>query len=114
MLIVTIAAGMIMLTILGSKYQTKMGQEDFKHFNNAYIEGIIKSVYIKHHGSGFKIESDSRDFVFYPYTDKTLNEGHIFHHFAEPRDKVIKSAFSDTLYLIKDRKVYKYTFQREN
>jgi len=86
-------------------------KKDSLKFDNSEIDGVIKDVYIKHHGVGFKIVGGDEEFIFHPNTSK-LNDNKIFDHLARSGDRVFKSQNSDTLLLIKNDKKYKYTFQR--
>lgn len=90
----------------GSK-RTKL---EFLKFDNSEIDGLIKDVYIKHHGVGFKI-AENEEFYFHPITSQ-LNEYKVFDHLAKRDDRIIKSQNSDTLILISNNNIYKYTFQR--
>ena len=87
------------------------GKKHFESFNSADIDNRIESVRIAHKGTGMKLD-DGRDFVFYPYTDKGLNDGSKFNHTTESGDRVEKKAFSDTLYLYKGDKILTYTFTK--
>ncbi len=90
--------------------QTKnKGKKHFEVFNAAEIDNRIQSVRIAYKGTGLKLD-DGREFVFYPLTDKKLNEGSIFVYTAESGDRVKKRAFSDTLYLYKGSKILKFNF----
>ncbi|SIT14322.1 hypothetical protein SAMN05421761_12113 [Belliella pelovolcani] len=87
------------------------GKKHFEVFNAADIDNRIESVRIAYKGTGMKLD-DGREFIFYPLTDKRLNEGSIFNYTAESGDKVEKRAFSDTLYLYKGDKILMYTFTK--
>jgi hypothetical protein len=95
-------------TIGETKLKAKMR---FDEFNQANLNGYIEGVWIENKMVGFKL-INHRSYVFNPYTDKYLNEGNIFDHIAEYGNKVIKEPYSDTLYLKKDGKVYKYLFRK--
>jgi hypothetical protein len=89
----------------------KRTKQEFLKFDNSEIDGVIRDVYVKHYGAGFKISGDNEEFIFYPYTSD-LNDKKIFEHLAKSGDRIIKSKNSDTLTLISNDKKYKYTFQR--
>lgn len=111
--IVIIAFGIIaVIYVLTANYfGGKRTKQEFLKFDNSKIDGMIKDIYIKHHGVGFKIGEDNEEFIFYPYTSD-LNDNKIFDHLAKSGDRVIKRQNSDTLTLISNDKEYKYTFQQ--
>jgi hypothetical protein len=109
-IIIFLLVGAVYL-IVSIYYTRNRGKQNYNRFYNSYQNGIIEDVRGKLKGTGLKLNSDEREFVFYPYTDR-INENNIFHYFAEKGDSVYKPAFSDTLQLVKDGKVYKYTFQK--
>lgn len=90
---------------------SKRTKQEFLKFDNSKIDGVLKDVYVKHHGVGFIITNINEEFVFYPYTSD-LNDNKIFDHLAKGGDRIIKSQNSDTLILISNDKEYKYTFQQ--
>jgi len=106
--------GLFLYLILGGIYVKRQSKKDFKDFNKAEINGKIVSIGIAHHKAIFKVNNDEQSFIFSPYVDDKLNAGKIFDLFARIGDRVIKHAGSDTLYLIRSEKVYKYTFDRLN
>lgn len=83
----------------------------FVRFDTTDIQGKIDYAKIGHYGSVFKIEGIEEEFIFYPFTSE-LNSGNIFYNIAEKGDVVVKQAHSDTLRLMKNDKVYLYTFQK--
>ncbi|WP_339750586.1 hypothetical protein [Algoriphagus aquimarinus] len=89
------------------------GKKHFEEFNLADINTQIQSVRIAYKGTEMKL-IDRRDFVFYPITDEYLNDGNIFSYTAAKGDYVQKSAFSDTLFLIKEDKKFAYLFVKFN
>ena len=101
----------ILFIVYLSIYQDQRANIHFETFCSAEIDSQIESVRIAYKGTGMKL-SDGREFVFYPYTDQNLNEGNIFNYTAEKEDKVVKKAYSDTLYLIKNDKKLAYTFKK--
>lgn len=100
-----------LLIIYLSIDQDQRANSHFEAFYSAEIDSQIESVRIAYKGTGMKL-SDGREFVFYPFTDQDLNEGNIFNYTAENGDKVIKKAYSDTLYLTKNDKKLAYTFKK--
>ncbi len=114
---ILIGIGLLLLIIgilYGQWWSTRMGQKDFKNFNTNLVSGEISFVGTWQHGAGFKLKGENIVHVFYPYIDKSLNNNHIFTSFASVGDSVFKPAYSDTLYLIKSGKIFKYTFQKNN
>ena len=97
--------------IVSVNYSKNRGIDNYNSFYNAFINGTIESVGVKLKGVGLKVTDDEKKFVFYPYTH-SINGNNIFHYFAESGDSIYKPAYSDTLQLIKDNTVYKYTFQK--
>lgn len=100
-----------LLIIYLSIDQDQRANSHFEAFYSAEIDSQIESVRIAYKGTGMKL-SDGREFVFYPFTDQDLNEGNIFNYTAKNGDKVIKKAYSDTLYLTKNDKKLAYTFKK--
>lgn len=90
-------------------FQEKKAKQNFNEFYSAEIDSKIKSTRIAFKGTGMLL-IDGREFVFYPLTDRSLNEGKKFSYTAAEGDQVFKSAFSDTLFLIHDNKKLAYTF----
>lgn len=101
----------VVLVIFISVDQGQKANKHFEAFYSADIDSQIESVRIASKGTGMKL-SDGRGFVFYPFTDQDLNEGSIFNYTTEKEDRVIKNAYSDTLYLIKNDKKLAYTFKK--
>jgi hypothetical protein len=93
----------------------KQMQKDFinenKMFYKSNLEGLIEVISIENHGTSLKLRNDKYEYIFYPMTDDRLNDGHIFMDFARPGDSVRKPPFSDTLFLIKKGKTFKYEFR---
>jgi hypothetical protein len=87
------------------------GKKHYEEFNSAVIDTKIQSIRVAYKGTGMKLK-DGREFVFYPLTDKGLNEGKKFSHTAQEGDHVYKQAFSDTLFLIHGDKKLAYTFKK--
>lgn len=109
--LITIAVSLPIIVYFFGKGSIYIGQKDFNDFNKNLINGTINFVGIRHHGSAFSINSGNRVYIFYPYINSSLNSIHTFESFASIGDSVFKPAYSDTLYLIKSEKTYKYTFK---
>lgn len=92
---------------------SRVGQYHFDEFNSSNIDSEIKSVRIAYKGTGIRL-IDGREFVFYPFTDNSLNNGSKFLYTAEKGDHIYKLAFSDTLYLVKRKMKFAYTFKKFN
>jgi hypothetical protein len=92
------------------KQQTSLTTTRFVRFNEAAIDNVIEYIDRQSQGAKFKVKGESEPYVFFPRTDKQLNDGHYFSNLAVAGDTVIKKSFSDTLLLIKGHQVYKYTF----
>lgn len=92
------------------KYQHNVGTSNFKLFNEHNLNGIIKEVGIKNHGSSIKLNNDSNVYVFYPDGEVFEKKGGTFQYFAKPGDSIIKKINADTLYLYKKDKILAFTF----
>ncbi len=105
--------GVLTLTyiLIAQKYGSKRDLKQFDKFFTAELRGSIEWVKIKNHGVAFKLNNNINEYVFHPSTS-SLNENHIFDHFAAPGDSLIKASKSNTMILVKDQKKYKYTFQQ--
>ena len=99
------------IVLLFNKLDTKGDGERYIYFYTANIYGEIKDVGIANHGSYFEIKEIDKGFVFYPMTAES-NDFNIFYHLAEPKDTIIKKAFSDELILKKNGKEYIYSFTK--
>lgn len=95
-------------SILDREQYTKI----YTLFFESNIKGRLIYAKIKCHGCAFKVDNDSVEYVFYPNTNKYLNNSHIFYYFAEQGDSIVKPSSSDTLYLIKNDVKYKYLFNK--
>lgn len=101
----------VALFAIWNQYKTKQrGIEQFKKFNEANINGVIRNVESAYKGVLFEIEGNGETFVFYPRTDKILNDSHIFVYTASKGDRIVKPPYSDTLILIKGAETLKYEF----
>lgn len=99
------------LLAIWNQYRAKQrGVEQFRKFNEANINGVIRKVESAYKGVLFEIEGNGETFVFYPRTDKVLNDSHIFVYTASEGDRIVKPSYSDTLILIKGSKTLKYEF----
>jgi len=104
----------IIYLYFGRIYVDKQSKADFDNFNSAEITGTISEIGIAHHMEQFKVNTIGKNFIFNSYTDKRLNNGTIFNYFAEIGDSIVKHAYTDTLFLIKKGKTYKYLFGKPN
>lgn len=113
-LILVIFTTMMVLVYLltGRHYLERNFENNFKAFNKNNLEGVLTHVDIRYKGVGFKVDNNIHTYIFYPITDEKLNDGRIFNYFAEPGDSIYKPAYSDTLFLFKNGKAYRYTFQK--
>ena len=94
-------------------YTDLQWKTNHKTFNEANIAGRIENIGIKNHGTSFKVQNALIEYVFYPYTNKQLNDSKVFGDLAEKGDSIIKPAFSDILVLIKKNKAYEYNFKKK-
>lgn len=101
----------VLYVVFGSYYTDKIAATSFNNFYNTNLTGKLSFISIKYKGVAIRVEKNPEQYVFYPFTDDNLNEGKHFHLFAELGDYVNKPANSDTLFLIKNSKTYKYTFK---
>lgn len=102
----------ILLVLIMFYYQDRKILNEFHRFNKSLITGRISYVEEYSREASFRIENNTTKFKFYPITDEELNGSRIFSYFAKPGDSIYKAAFSDTLFLFKNGKVYRYTFQK--
>jgi hypothetical protein len=103
----------VILVIIGIWMQSKAidnGKKHFEEFNSAEINSQIQSIRIAYKGTEMSLV-DGRKFVFYPFTNKELNEGKKFSYTAQKGDFVFKPAYSDTLFLVQGDKKLAYTFK---
>ena len=98
------------LVICGIPYTDNLFKKHLKEFNETNINGILINVDIVNHGTGFKINTSKYEFVFYPING---NRGNSFEDIADKGDSGYKPAFSDTLFLFKNKKVYKFYFRKD-
>ena len=96
--------------IIGYFYSKKTSLIIYNKFNSANIHGKLVYVGDEQKACAIQVSENPNIYIFHPYTDKLLNDGNIFDSFAQPGDEVVKPPNSDTLFLIKNKKVYKYTF----
>jgi hypothetical protein len=113
--IVLVCIGVLLLSLwyYWGKVMDKNISKEYDQFFNSNLNGIIEKVSIKYHGSSFSLKGNNKEYVFYPYTDERLNNGKVFENFANKGDSILKPSQSDTLILVKQTKVYKYTFHKE-
>lgn len=88
----------------GQPYEDKMIRKKKTLFDTTAIQGRLTYVGYLNHGTGIKVEGNDRKLLFYPNTDKVLNEGRVFTNLARPGDSVIKPAYAHALVLIKEGK----------
>ena len=100
------------LIFIGIRYQDKKVKREFDLFHSSTLSGKIIKIDKYSRGSNFILDDNPTEFAFYPYIDKSLNNGEIFQYVCQLGDSIYKPAYSDTLVLIKGDKVYSYTFQK--
>lgn len=105
-------ACLICLAIWNQKRTKQQGFEYFNQFNRATIDGVIQTIETAHMGVLFTLEDNPMEYIFYPHTDEELNGSRIFEYTAEKGDRIIKLPYSDTLTLIKENNMLKYTFYK--
>ncbi|MCK5740741.1 MAG: hypothetical protein KAH48_00875 [Chlorobi bacterium] len=98
------------LVIVGN-IQLDRQKQLFDSFYSTDINGIIEAVWIGDHKCVFKTKKIESIFVFDPYTSN-LNDNRMFEYNAGKGDRIIKPAYSDTLQLLKNGVIYKYTFSK--
>jgi hypothetical protein len=105
----------IILLFLGNKwtsnYTNNLAKDDFKVFNLTGINGTLMEKGILHHTISFKVNNNLKEFAF--YLKNGVSESINFSDFVEIGDRIIKPALSDTLFLIRKHKCYKYTFNTD-
>lgn len=103
---------LLLMTGIWMQYLAKeKGKQQFKDFFSSEINSQVGSVGIAYKGTALKL-IDGREFIFYPITDKSLNDNKIFRLTAQRGDTVIKKRESDTLYLVQAGKKRAYTFEK--
>ncbi|WP_430614139.1 hypothetical protein [Flavobacterium sp. JP2137] len=102
---------LVPICIWMQKKAIERGKEFFLKFYSAEINSPLEAVRIVNHGAGISLK-DGQEFVFYPYTNKVLNDNDIFDYTAEKGDIIIKPAYSDTLFLIKKDVKRAYLFKK--
>lgn len=102
---------LLFFAFLLQKQAKNKGKKYFEIFNSAYIDNRIEEVDIAYKGVRIRLDDD-RCFIFYPYTDKFLNNGNIFVYTAKKGDRIIKEAYGDTIYLEKNTERLAYKFQK--
>jgi len=110
-IIILIAASIYLFIAL--KIGSKRTVNSYNHFNSSNLNGELEYVEIKYHKSAFKILGVDDEFCFDPITSE-LNDNKKFLYTAQKGDIIIKKAFSDTLKLKKDDKIYQYKFRKPN
>lgn len=100
------------LLLVFAVFQTKNVQKrSAKRFHEFYSSNIYGHIDCIPEGSvsGVRFCVDNNEYYFQPQTS-SINNAQPFNYLAESGDIVEKSAFSDTLFLIKDGERYVYTF----
>jgi hypothetical protein len=107
----------VLLLLIGWHYWGKVMdkniEQEYVQFYNTNLIGVIEKVGIKYHGTSLQLKGDRKEYVFYPYSDAQLNKGKVFENFAKAGDSVVKPLKSDTLILIKGKRTYLYTFEKD-
>lgn len=111
-LVIFISTIILVYLFASRNYLNRKFENNFKTFYDNNLEGVLTYVDIKYKGVGFRLENNEQTYVFYPITNQDINDGKIFNYFAEPGDSIYKPAYSDTLFLFKNERVYRYTFQK--
>lgn len=101
----------IVYIIVAQNFGSKRTIRRFEYFYTTNISGVLEYARAGSYGSVFKVQGIENEFVFYPNTGK-LNRKKIFYHIAKKGDLIYKPAYSDTLKLIKNGKIYLYTFKK--
>ena len=112
--LILFAIGVILVFMINNSatnYTNDLAKDDFKTFNSTNINGTLTAIGIKHHTTSFKVNNDSREFVFYPR--RHSSELGRFSSFAEIGDRIVKPALANTLILIKGQRTYKYAFDKD-
>ncbi|NLN25700.1 MAG: hypothetical protein GX163_08660 [Bacteroidetes bacterium] len=110
-IIISVVLALLFFSFLLQKNAESKAKEYFEIFNAAHLDNRIEEVDIAYKGVRIKLD-DNREFIFFPYTDKTLNKANIFVYTAKKGDRIIKKAYADTIYLEKDNERLAYKFQK--
>jgi hypothetical protein len=112
LLLPMIPMGCVMITIvIAMVYLTPSFKVVFNHFNKTNFNGRITFLGTRYKGEWINIDGKNDTLIFYPKRSK-LNSNNDFKYFAELGDSIYKRSYSDTLFLIKNGVVYKYTFDK--
>lgn len=109
-LVAVILVGFLVMIKYSEKKATERYIAHFSEFNSANIDTLLEFARIAHKGVEIKL-MDGRVFVFYPYTDKVLNDGKIFDHIAKKGDSIQKEPYSKIVILVSNGRTYRYTFK---
>ena len=112
LLLTFIVVSLYLVGHFGQVYTNNLAKTDFKNFNSSLIKGRLVEKGITHHTVSFMVDNDTKRYVFYPKINSS-NESADFEYFSELGDSIIKRAFSDTLFLLKGNKLYRYTFDKD-
>ncbi|HTE34724.1 MAG TPA: hypothetical protein VK666_30310 [Chryseolinea sp.] len=111
--LILIGIGLVILSFLA--YQSvrakRKGKKQFEVFYASNLNSEISSITVSVGGVYFRLSNDSTQYVFFPRTSD-VNGNTIFEHIAERGDLLVKKSYADTLKLVKEDKVYLYTFQK--
>lgn len=99
----------VMVVILATHDISKVENPHFTKFYNTALDGRLASVYASRE-TYIRVGASREEYAFYPRSNDSLDDGNYFPRFAEVGDSVRKPARSDTLYLLKNGRTYKYLF----
>ncbi|MEM7512245.1 MAG: hypothetical protein AAF388_15020 [Bacteroidota bacterium] len=94
-----------------SKYLTKRAKIEFEEFNEAELNGKIKSVGFSASGSHFRIQGDSTKYFFSPTWNSDL-PNQFFYKLASKGDSVSKESKGEFIYLYHNEEEYKFRFKK--
>jgi hypothetical protein len=100
-----------MLIIYSSIRVKKRGRVIYQKFYQSNIQGVIEEVKSSAGVTYFKLFNNREEYGFIPVTSILNNNNTTFSTIAQPGDKILKKAGSDTLRLVKTKRTYLYTFR---
>ena len=103
--------GLIIFMVFHTINVKERGKKEFRQFYSSELDGVIVSMHASVGGVYFKLNNTNKEYNFVPLIGEE-NKNSTFYHTAEKGDRIVKPAYADTLTLITEDTVYKYTFEK--